>query len=431
LVSAHQRNELDALLDCGLLFVDAGERFCSGMIGRYAIGSDTLADTLLESIETGDQRIISFVKASPIVAEIERHRGRGVPLKLVAKYLELLGSALRKIVELHPASAIYSSTTVIRVQRTQDGRWSVQMRRADGTETEASADRIVTACGGQQSRESALISPIAPDFTLTSAGLASRTMISDTLLAKGAPEFVRAKLADISDPKIVIIGGSHSAMSSAWTLLNLTGQPFGEGAVSILHCRQFRIYYPSRAEALKDGYTDFTDADFCPLTNRLFRLAGLRLDSRELGRRILRIGNAAPEPRVRLVPLDRESPLPAATRSMLEEADLIVTAFGYRPRVPDFFDESGLRIRLQADDPTLALPLVDTDCRVLNSEGSPLPDVYGVGLASGFKYTGALGGEPSFSGQTNGLWLYQNNIGRILCDRMMESSLVGGIANHE
>jgi hypothetical protein len=99
--------------------------------------------------------------------------------------------------------------------------------------------------------------------------------------------------------------------------------------------------------------------------------------------------------------------------------------------VPDFFDESGRRIRLQADDATLALPLVDTDCRVLNHQGLPLPDVYGVGLASGFKYTGALGGEPSFSGQTNGLWLYQNNIGRILCDRMMESSLVGGSANHE
>jgi len=34
---------------------------------------------------------------------------------------------------------------------------------------------------------------------------------------------------------------------------------------------------------------------------------------------------------------------------------------------------------------------------------------------------GALGGESSFSGQANGLWLWQNDVGLMIIDQVMAS----------
>jgi hypothetical protein len=33
-----------------------------------------------------------------------------------------------------------------------------------------------------------------------------------------------------------------------------------------------------------------------------------------------------------------------------------------------------------------------------------------------------MGGEPSFDGQTNGLWLYQNDVGARVLDQVLASS---------
>jgi hypothetical protein len=99
-------------------------------------------------------------------------------------------------------------------------------------------------------------------------------------------------------------------------------------------------------------------------------------------------------------------------------------------------DADGRRIALMADAGPLpgaalppaiaellsyasAPPLVDTACRVLDARGAVVPNLYGIGLASGFRLTGALGGEPSFRGQTNGLWLYQNGVGAMILDRIL------------
>ncbi|RZM10963.1 MAG: aminotransferase DegT, partial [Sphingomonas sp.] len=48
-----------------------------------------------------------------------------------------------------------------------------------------------------------------------------------------------------------------------------------------------------------------------------------------------------------------------------------------------------------------------------------LPDAYGIGLAAGFVPWGRLGGEASFSGQANGLWLWQNDVGMMIVDQLL------------
>ena len=112
-------------------------------------------------------------------------------------------------------------------------------------------------------------------------------------------------------------------------------------------------------------------------------------------------------------------PDPAAI-VILDEADVIVTALGYRPRALPVLDTAGRPIPLLASGPG-ARPLVDDQCRVLDSAGAPIEGLLGIGLAAGFLSREATGGEPSFSGQTNGLWQWQNDVGCLIAERMRHS----------
>ncbi|MDB5680460.1 MAG: aminotransferase DegT, partial [Sphingomonas bacterium] len=64
-------------------------------------------------------------------------------------------------------------------------------------------------------------------------------------------------------------------------------------------------------------------------------------------------------------------------------------------------------------------PMVDWHCRVLDAQDRPIPGVFGIGLAAGFVPWGRLGGEASFRGQANGLWLWQNDVGQMIVDQVL------------
>jgi hypothetical protein len=68
-------------------------------------------------------------------------------------------------------------------------------------------------------------------------------------------------------------------------------------------------------------------------------------------------------------------------------------------------------------------PLVDGQCRIMDGEGAPIPGLFGIGLAAGFVPSGPLGGEPSFSGQANGLWLWQNDVGLLIANAVLDDGL--------
>jgi len=91
----------------------------------------------------------------------------------------------------------------------------------------------------------------------------------------------------------------------------------------------------------------------------------------------------------------------------------VVAALGYRPNALRVLDKHGAEIALFASTATTA-PLVDDYCRVMDRLGEPIANLFGIGLAAGFVPHGRLGGEPSFTGQANGLWLWQNDVGAII-----------------
>ena len=195
--------------------------------------------------------------------------------------------------------------------------------------------------------------------------------------------------------------------------------PLGAGAIAMMHRRPLRPFYPSHAAALADGFDDFTQDDICPVSGFVYRLGGFRLESRELVLRALEIGGRVPDPRLALVRIDQVDD--AAVRAQIESADLVIAATGYRPRAFALFDTEGAPIAL-ASDGAEGGQLVDRHCRVLAADGAVVDGVFALGLGAGFVPWGALGGEPSFRGSANGLWLWQNNVGQMIVDQVLERS---------
>jgi hypothetical protein len=282
----------------------------------------------------------------------------------------------------------------------------------------------VLATGGEQMKRRAA-EELVGNVALSPAYDAKLAFSGDLLTAGGRNRIVCA-LSALRTPRVTIVGGSHSAIACAIALLcEQSRLPFGEASITILHRRPLRVYYPSVKAARADGYSDFDDRDVCTKTGAVFRLAGFRLTAREFVAAELGLGGRQPDARVRFCKLStiaREDVV-----SLLECAHLVVAALGYRPRTIPISDENGKQIRLHADAPG-ARALVNQQCRVIDASCRPIPGLFGIGLSSGFIPSGDMGGEPSFVGQTNGLWLWQNDVGALLLSNLTETSELVGLS---
>src|SRR5262249_1996364 len=98
-------------------------------------------------------------------------------------------------------------------------------------------------------------------------------------------------------------------------------------------------------------------------------------------------------------------------RDMIAEATLVVPCFGYRATMLPIFGAHGERLALSAEAGGVA---VGEDSRLLLSDGRSVPNLFGLGLGTGYRLPASLGGQPNFDGQANRLWLYQNDIGAVI-----------------
>jgi hypothetical protein len=138
-------------------------------------------------------------------------------------------------------------------------------------------------------------------------------------------------------------------------------------------------------------------------------MGGLRGFGREMWRQIALRPTATPEPRV--VTMDMQGLTAGELNAMIAEAALVVPSFGYRSAMLPVFDADGDRLTLNAE---LGGVAVGESSRLLLSDGTSLPNLFGIGLGTGYKLPPSMGGEPNFDGQANSLWLYHNDIGAII-----------------
>ncbi|HLZ78129.1 MAG TPA: DegT/DnrJ/EryC1/StrS family aminotransferase [Sphingomonas sp.] len=422
LCAAGKVGRLDTLARAGIAIIDRGEAIGAGRLGRYAITSDSTAETFL----TADGALPAGlgIADEAVGHAIAEHKGAlGVPLHKVGAYLDRLGAVLGQRLQALGGD-ILGGHEVVSAQRTADGLWRTRARRiADGGSIELLSHSLVIATGGHQPPIRLAEQQVAGASLVERCG--DRLIQSDTLLTEGGLEAIRERLPQDRPVRIAIVGGSTSAVTAAVRLLKASpALPLGPGAVSLLHRRPLRPFYPSAEAARADGYTDFGPDDICPISGFVYRLAGFRLEARELVVHALGIGGRVGDPRLRLHRLgDAED---AVAASILDDADLVVAALGYQPYALPLIDARGRAIRLRCEGPVREA-MVDDLCRVVDPGGIAVPGVFGIGLAAGFVPHGRLGGEASFRGQANGLWLWQNDVGQLIVEQILSACPAAGV----
>ncbi|MBX9797192.1 DegT/DnrJ/EryC1/StrS family aminotransferase [Sphingomonas sp.] len=414
LTAASKRGRLEELAGAGLVLVERGQALGEGQLGRYAITSDSTADTFLSAVRDDPHPEIAALAHHPVGASIAAQAdpaGRlGVPLVDAGPLVRETGARLGAIVT-RAGGTVLTGHQALGATRGADGLWQVRLQRlSDGAVIAQRARAIVLATGGHQPLDRLAAQNVAGVPLATTC--AHKLLQSDSVLRVGGMAQVADLLADRRAPRVVVVGGSTSAVAAVALLLK-SGLPFGAGGVTLLHRRPLRPFYPSAAAALADGFTDFTEDDICPVSGFVYRLGGFRLEARALVLRMLGVGGRVPEPRLALHRIAGEED--AAAAALLEGADLVIAALGYRPAALPLSTEAG-PMALAADT---GGALVDRHCRVLAADGCPVPGAYGIGLAAGFVPWGPMGGEPSFRGQANGLWQWQNDVGQMIVDQLL------------
>lgn len=411
LVWAAQSGGLDAWLKSGVTVFDREARM-GGTIGRYVINSDSLGTAYLECLDAPPAReLFAPLRDEAVTRELEAMRYGYPPLRVVGEYLRRLGGLLEQAIGRYPGSSEFRPRATVRALHLREGGTvAAEVVTSEGDVLFNEAVCAVMALGGRQDLSTYLHAPLLRGVRLADAEL-GKIVASDALLTSGGLKRASALLAKASTPRVVVLGGAHSAFSVLWTLTHLLPDiRFGADAITLLYRRPARVLYWTRDDARADGYA-FTERDVCPRTQRVNRLGGLRGDGRETWRRLTGRPGAELEARVRMVSLSDPDLSPLQLRRLLDEATLIVPAFGYRSATVPVLDPEGRLIRLKADQ---GGPAVDREARLLTADGGHIPNIFGIGLGADYRPWGAMGGEPSFEGQTNGLWLYQNDIGAVV-----------------
>jgi hypothetical protein len=410
LIAASRSGLLDRILTDGVAIAERGPTIGPGRIGQYAINSDSTASTLVSCVLDNPHPVLAELRHHPTIKAVAAYGAASVPLTLVGEFMTVLGRTLRDLLALS-GNPVLLRHDAVNSRQTEEGLWRTKLRRvSDGAEVSVLSRFVVLATGGRQplaALDNRYVGgrPLLPRY-------ATKLIQSDDALTPAGLESIGARIMTGRSRRIAIVGSSSSAMACANALLQAPfGRELGDGAVTLLHRRPLRIFYPSAAEALADGYDEFTRDDICPISGFVFRLSGLRLEARELLMAVRGVGGRAPEKRLRLHQVGAETD--AVATCILDESDVIIAALGYRPRALPILTATGRPLGLLAQGQG-AQPLVDGECRVLDERGIPIDGLLGIGLASGFFSRELVGGELSFSGQTNSLWQWQNAVGDLI-----------------
>ena len=413
LTAATKRGMLPELARSGLVIVERDAHVGGGRLGRYAITSDSTAQTFLTAVTGNVHPELAALADHPCGRAVSAYRDAlGVPLVEVGPLLRETGERLADIVRGNRGTVLTGHEALAATQGT-DGVWTVKLRRrSDGHLIQQRTRAVCIATGGHQPLDRLAGQVVAGTRLVELAG--DRLLQSDDVLTSGGFEKVADLLSAKRAPRIAVIGGSTSALTTVALLLR--GRPalaLGAGAITLLHRRPLRPFYPSVDAAHAEGFTDFGPADICPVSGFVYRLAGFRLEARDLVLRMLGVDGRTPDPRVALHRIEGDD---ERARTVLRDADLVIAALGYRPHALPIVSPQGAPVPLAAHT---GAPMVDRHCRVLGGDGAPISGLYGIGLAAGFVPWGALGGEASFSGQANGLWLWQNDVGQMIVDQVL------------
>ena len=416
IVCAARDGRLRRLLTRGVCVVEQGDRLGAGSLGHYRITANTRGVSFLSGLDAAEPRELFRDALATTAAQALRRRSFVFPpLPLVGSYLERLGADVERLLATHPACTVARRTTVRAVELLAGGGVRVRTESADSAHaTSVVARRAVLAMGG---REPAALETLRLLPGLTLERYRGKLCHASALIDDRIGVTRRLVQAVRETRSVVVVGGSHSAWSAAWTLLHDPSfrGPGGEApAITVLHRSALRFYYASAAKARAAGYAFDETSDVCPLTGAVHRHGGLRADAHSLARSALAPGRgASPVSVIRLV--DDPDVRRNAERE-LDGAGLVVAAVGYRPRLPRLSGTDGLPLELAVSESGV---VVTPRAQVVAANGRVVPELFAYGLGAGLSAEAELAAEPSYTGRVDAVRLYQNEVGRIVLDSLL------------
>ncbi|MEZ5440234.1 MAG: FAD-dependent oxidoreductase [Lysobacterales bacterium] len=398
LIYCANRGLLHEVLRAGVVVVDQKEGLCVGRLGDYLIGSNSSASSFIESLEhPHSEGIFATALASHAYRKLQEDRWATAPLPDVAQLLELIGRDLAQAIATSCNSQFQSRSRVSAIRTLPHGGFESTLTTPVGEHC-VTSDSVLLATGGHPRYDESVARQVVNALGRSGVSQQPTFSHSDSVLSGRSLPAIKARLSQ-SQGEAVVFGGSHSAFSVAALLAPYARQ------VSIVHRKPIKVFYPSVESAHEEGYYDFSEHDICPETKRVFRIAGLRGHARELYRQVTAKGYRG---NVRLI---RSAGDEITDEIVWPRQGAIIFALGYHFSKVPMFDSDGRELELLGD---YTGEYVDSMCRLLDSSGCSIPGAYAVGMATGFRPTGKLGGEPSFSGRDNSVWLCQHLLGEIL-----------------
>ena len=405
-VCAARTGRLEEFLDQGVLVVERGSGLGGGSLSHYGISSNSLAVAFLEGLdEIPEGSPFDGVRRAPATLELRKRSDVHAPLKLAGAYLDALGAAIQEVLEKHPACAVERET---RVNAVQVGDGAVTVATENGAKRIVRARKAVIALGGRAPDDLEKMQ-LLPGVTLRrwSHKLRHASALFDERI--GLPH----RLVDAvrTSGRVAVIGGSHSAWSIAWIMMNDSKFRAKGGAaptVTLLHRSPIRLFYLTKEEAEAERYPFDPERDVCPVSGRVNRVGGLKGDARELARRALGLGEN--QPPIRLLRLGTSADAHEAIAT-LDGAGLVVAATGYRARLPELVAEAGGRIEPARTSAGLA---VSPNAEIVDTGGHTVSNVLTYGLGVGIRAPDRIGGEPSNERAITSVWLYQHDVGRMV-----------------
>ena len=429
--------QLDKWLNKGVALVEKSDVLCSGRLIDYQINSNSTGDQFLDFLSHAhSEAIFTHANAAPEKQTIAAKADNVVSLETVGQFLRAAGKDIEHCVTSNAHSHVFFGQEATQIRQTGSGAFEVSLQADPQVNLQGNrpgqqpqkpqqkhviqAANVLIAPGGKSVASHRVGRKIA-DMCAThrtgdKAGTLPMMTHSDVFLTDAGRQSAEMWLEDFDAPKVLIVGGSHSAFSCAWVLLNELDVDFDFDAeqIDILHRAPMKVFYKSKQAAADDGYTHFNENDLCPVTGHVFEIAGLRGDARQLYRELVGF-ESEQEDRIALHQYDVENDPLSDLDIDWGNIELVIFANGYALPAVTITNPLGKQIPLLGD---YTGRFVDEKCRLLDTKGVAIPGLYAMGMATGFLPTRLSTGEPSFSGKDNSVWLCQNDLGALLFNTM-------------
>ncbi len=417
LLHAIKSNAIESLVDQGLVIIDRSSTPGPGKVGDYQLTGNSLSRAFLDCVDDPALAWLfdDLLESEPSIKQLRALEYEAPPLDIVGRFLRMMAkTTIDYLVEEHDVPVLLE-TDIDRLQRRAEGHYVLNLRcRRSGKALAISARNVISALGGRQSMKVVEETEVAPGIALGTS--TDHLMVSDTFLMMTDEEIRSAiPIRNGEAADIVVVGGSHSAISTVDRLCQALA-PAGLKRLTMLHASPLRLYYASAEEARADNYPFLDPEDICAMSGRVNRFGGLRYRSLDVAKSILKTGGM-PEHDVEIHWMPLKLTDQATITTTLRQAPAVIACMGYQANLPPLIDDLG------GDIPLCNWPRgveVDESGRVMTVCQGPLQGLYAIGIGSTLlRRSEAIGGEPSFRGVADGVWLYHNHGGRVILDTLM------------